>query len=207
VTVTVAGEPCAPLAVTVTCPVYVPGTSEPSAAETCNVCGAVPLVGETVSHEESLLAVNERVPPPVFVTLTEEAEGELPPSVALKLRVVGETDRTGDGVGWATTNVTVIVAGLFWAPEAVTVMWPVYVPAVRLPRVAETCTAWGAVLPEEVAESQDESLLVVKVSVPDPLFVTFTVAGAGLVPLPCVALKLTAAGDTCRIGPLELELP
>jgi hypothetical protein len=37
VTVTTDGEPCAPAAVTVTCPVYVPAVNDPRLAETCNV--------------------------------------------------------------------------------------------------------------------------------------------------------------------------
>jgi hypothetical protein len=92
--------------------VYVPAKRLPSAAEICNVCGAVPLLGATDSHEESLLAVKLRLPPPVFVTLTEEAAGFVPlPCVALNAMLVADTDNAGTGVGAATLNVTVMVDG------------------------------------------------------------------------------------------------
>jgi hypothetical protein len=51
----------------------------------------------TDSHGESLIAVNARVPPPVFVTLTETAAGfvALPREVP-NLRAVCETASVGD---------------------------------------------------------------------------------------------------------------
>jgi hypothetical protein len=73
-----AGEFCAPAAVTVTCPVYVPTVRLPTAAETCNVCGAVPLTGVTESQGESLVAVKVRLPLPEFVTLSEAGPGFAP---------------------------------------------------------------------------------------------------------------------------------
>ena len=39
-----------------------------------------------------------------------------------------------------------------------------------------------------------------KLSVPVPVFVTLTVAGAGFVPLPCVALKVRDVVETDRVG-------
>jgi len=127
--------------------------------------------------------------------------------VASKVRVIGETDNAGVGAGAATTNVTVIVAGLFWAPVAATVMCPVYVPAVRLPTVAEISSVCGAVPLVGVAESQEESLLVVKVNVPAPPFVMLAAAGEGFVALPCVPLKVTEDCETPKIGAVALELP
>jgi hypothetical protein len=68
----------------------------PSVAEICNVCGAVPLPGITESQEESLLAVNGRLPPPVFVILTVDAAGLVPlPCVPMNERVDWEIVRTG----------------------------------------------------------------------------------------------------------------
>ena len=65
-------------------------------AEIWSSCGAVPLVGVTDSHEESLLAVNVRLPPPVLVIFTVDAAGFVPlPCVALKARVDCETERIG----------------------------------------------------------------------------------------------------------------
>ena len=56
-----------------------PTGSAPVAALICNVCGAEPLVGVTVSHGESLAAVKVSVPPPVFETVTGAAAGFAPP--------------------------------------------------------------------------------------------------------------------------------
>lgn len=128
VTVIVAGDPDAPEAVTVTCPVYVPAVKLPTVAETCSVWegGADPLAGETASHDESLLAVNEIVPLPVFETVTLAGTGfVLLPWVPLNAKVVVETESAGGGGGGDTTNVTVITAGEPVAPVAVTVMCPV----------------------------------------------------------------------------------
>jgi hypothetical protein len=53
-------------------------------AITCNVCGALPDVGEAVSHGESLVIVKDSVPKPVLLTLTFPAAGLAPPWTALK---------------------------------------------------------------------------------------------------------------------------
>ena len=100
---------------------------DPSVADTCNVCGAVPLVGLAESQEESLTAVKVSVPPPVFVTFTDVAAGfVLLPCVALNESVVVESDKTGGGApGAATLKVTVTVAGESCTPVAETVIWPV----------------------------------------------------------------------------------
>ena len=90
------GEFCAPAALTVTCPLYVPAVSVPVVTETCSVCGAVPALGVTESHAESLLAVNVRLPVPVFVTLSEDGpEVVLFPWVPLKDNAVGMADNWG----------------------------------------------------------------------------------------------------------------
>jgi hypothetical protein len=62
-------------------------------ADTESACGAVPLAGATLSQVLSLVAVNVRVPPPVFVTFTLPGAGFVPPAVAVKETVWGETDR------------------------------------------------------------------------------------------------------------------
>jgi|SRR5579862_3329191 len=120
---------------------------------------------------------------------------------------VGETDNAGTGVGAATLNVTVMVDGEPWTPVAVTVMCPVYVPAARLPNVAEACSDCGAVPLLGVTESHDESLLALKLRLPPPVFVTFTEDGAGFVPLPCVALNVSVDCETERMGLALLALP
>jgi hypothetical protein len=179
VTVTTDGEPCAPVAVTVTCPEYVPAANDPMLAETCNVWGAVPLAGETLNHAESLAAVKLSVPAPVFATLTLCGEGFGPPCVALMLKPSGDTDKTG---GLATVRVTVTTDGEPCAPPAVTVTCPVYVPAVKDPRLAETCNAWGAVPLAGETLNHPESLAAVKLSVPPPVFVMLTLCAEGFVP-------------------------
>jgi hypothetical protein len=95
-------------------------------AEICNACGAVPLLGVTDSHEESLLAVKVKLPPPIFVTFAVDAAGFVPlDCVAANDKVVGETDNAGAEAGGDTLKVTVMLAGELWAPAAVTVMCPV----------------------------------------------------------------------------------
>ena len=86
----------------------------------------MPLLGVTESHEESLTAVKERVPPPLFVTLTDEAAGFVPlPCVPPNDKVDEDRDKAGTGAGAATLKVTVIVAGEPCAPAAATVTCPV----------------------------------------------------------------------------------
>jgi hypothetical protein len=74
------------------------------------------------------------------------------------------------------------------------------VPAARVPRVAEICNACGALPLAGVTESQDESLLAVKERMPLSVFVTFTVAGAGFVPLPFDALNERVDCEMERTG-------
>ena len=97
-----------------------PAVRDPSVADTCRFCAAVPLVGLTDSQAESLPAVKLSVPVPVFVTVTVAGDGFVPlPCVALNVSVVVETESVG---GAPTLKVTVMVAGEFVAPAAVTVM-------------------------------------------------------------------------------------
>jgi hypothetical protein len=96
VTVTVPGDPIAPIAVTVMCPVLLLGASAPTTAEIVNVCGAAPLAGETISHGESLMAVKLKVPAPLFVTFTIAAGGFVAdPVVPTKDSVITESFRAG----------------------------------------------------------------------------------------------------------------
>ena len=88
------------------------------------------------------------------------------------------------GAGGATINVTLMFAGELWAPDAVTVTLPAYVPAVRLPTMAEICRVCGAVPEVGLTVSQAESLPAEKLSVPEPVLVTFTFAGGGFELLP-----------------------
>jgi hypothetical protein len=94
----------------------------------------------------------------------------------------------------------VIVAGDPVAPEDVTVMCPVYVPAVSEPSVADICKLCGAAPLAGLTPSHAESLVAVKFSVPVPVFVTLTEPGVGFVPLPCVALNVNDVPDSDRTG-------
>ena len=79
---------------------------------------------------------------------------------------------------------TVMVAGEPCAPAAVMVTLPMYVPAVRLPTTTDICRLCGAVPEAGLTVSQVESLPVVKLKLPEPLLVRFTLAGAGFALLP-----------------------
>lgn len=83
----------------------------------------------TESQDESLDVVNERVPLPVLVTERFCNTGFGPPCVPLKVKVVGDTVKTGlEGGGGCTVNVTVTDAGEPCVPADVTVRCPVKVP-------------------------------------------------------------------------------
>ena len=110
-------------------------------------------------------------------------------------------------MGAATLKVTVMLAGEFCAPVEATEMWPVYVPAASAPSAAEICKDCGAVPLAGVTESHDESLVAVKVRVPELLLVRFTLEVVGLVPLPSVALKDKADCERERTGTDVLALP
>ena len=156
--------------------------------------------GDTANHVESLVAVKLSDPDPVLVTFTVIGAGFVVlPCVALKVRLVVESDSVGGG-GTVTVNVTVMTAGDDSAPGAVTVICPVYVLAVNVPSVAEICNVCGAFPPLGNTDNHEESLVAVKLSVPAPVLVTFTFAGAGFAPLPWTALKLTLVVDTDKVG-------
>ncbi len=82
----------------------------------------MPLLGETVSHDEPEDADQLRVPPPLFVMVTACGAGALPPRVYEKAALVVERD--SEGAAALTVSVTEIIAGLFVAPEAETVTIP-----------------------------------------------------------------------------------
>ncbi len=122
VTVTDAGEPWTPRAVTVTCPVYVPAVNAPVAAVTASDCGADPLSGMQLSQGWSVATVKFSDPPPVLVTLTFCDAGLAPACVGAKVIVPGLTLKIGCGGGSEEmVKVTVEVAGEPCAPGAVTV--------------------------------------------------------------------------------------
>jgi hypothetical protein len=102
-TVTVAGDPMTPDAVIIMWPVTVPTGRAPSIALICKVCGAVPLVGVTVSHGESLAAVKVSVPPPIFETVTEAGAGFAPPCTVVKDSEAADRERIGAVGGGVTT--------------------------------------------------------------------------------------------------------
>ena len=64
-------------------------------AEAVTVEGAVPLVGLSVNQVASSLAVQFSVPLPVLVILSVWFAGFAPPTVAVKLRLVGLTPMVG----------------------------------------------------------------------------------------------------------------
>jgi hypothetical protein len=84
----------------------------------------VPFDGVTLSHDASLAAVKLNVPVPVLLMLSDEGAGLDPPTTALKVKAVGETDRMGTGCG-LTVRVTVTTLGEPCAAVAVIVTCPV----------------------------------------------------------------------------------
>lgn len=95
VTVTVCGDPVAPEAEIVRCPVYVPVVSPEMLHDATTVPAPVPLVGLPLSHDSSEETVQLRVPPFPFVTETFWLAGLELNSGAVKLRVVGVTSNIG----------------------------------------------------------------------------------------------------------------
>lgn len=71
-----------------------PAESEELLIETERLEGAVPLVGLRISQFCEALAVQLRVPGPLLLMATFCA-GATPPTVVLKARLVGETDKMG----------------------------------------------------------------------------------------------------------------
>jgi hypothetical protein len=57
--------------------------------------GAVPLLGGTESQFESLDAVKLRLPMPVLFMVSGAGGGLGPPATAVKMRLAGDTDKTG----------------------------------------------------------------------------------------------------------------
>ena len=154
---------------------------------TVSVAGAVALAGVTASHAASSDAVTSSVPPPVLVTATVLAAGLVPPAVAVKARVVGETDSAG-GVGGLTVSVTVIVFGEPVAPVAVTVTSVVYVPA-----ASPVIDGVTVIVPAFVPLAGDTLSHValsdaVQSIVPPPVLLTASVLAAGSEP-PAVAVN------------------
>src|ERR1700674_453636 len=95
-TVIVPGDPCAPIAVTVTCPVYVPAVKFPRIAVIVIMPGAVPFAGTTVSQGESLPVEKFSAPPPEFVAFTICGAGSFAiPNTPLKESIVCDKDRVG----------------------------------------------------------------------------------------------------------------
>jgi len=76
----------------------VPAVKLPTAAETCKTLGIEPLVGDTVSQEESEEAVNAGVPVPVVVTLRLAGAGFAPPCGAVKVIDDGDTTSVFEAV-------------------------------------------------------------------------------------------------------------
>ena len=118
VTGTSLGDPVAPVAVTLTLPVYVPAARPLTSADTVRSRGAVPDAGVTDSHGASSEAVKESVPPPLLATLSVLDAGLVPPAVAEKDRLAGVTESAGAA---ATVSVTGICFGEPVVPVEVTV--------------------------------------------------------------------------------------
>ena len=111
-----------------------PAASPETFTETVSVEGVEPLVGETDNQFPPELVAADAAKftfGPVAVRVNCWFAGLEPPACALKV--------SGDGAGMVVTlKVTFTVRGLFVAPEAVSVIVPVFTPAVAL--VGSACT-------------------------------------------------------------------
>src|SRR5213594_628050 len=123
VTVICAGLPVAPADVTVTWPVWVPVASPAGLSVTVIEAAPVPLLGAALSHVVSVDVLQDRTPPPGFVTLSVRILEPLP-CWALSRTDVGVTDSTGCRM----LNVTRTLALSFASVELITTV-SVSVPA------------------------------------------------------------------------------
>ena len=97
------------------------------------------------------------VPPPVLVTDTNCDPGLEPPACALNVTLVGDNPIAGAGGAAVTVNVTLTVWGLLPATPEVTDTVAVYVPAARLPVVADNINNAGAVVPPRLATNHPDA--------------------------------------------------
>ena len=119
------------------------------------------------------------------------------PWVALKLRLAGLTVNVG--VGAATVNVTGIDWGVLLAPDPVTVIEVVYVPAASPEMLAVAVNEFGAVPERGESKSQELVELTLQLKVPVPELLIVTVCEVGLLP-PCVAEKARLVGLRLIVG-------
>ena len=190
VTGMVRGLLVAPVPVTVIVALYVPVLSPLLLTETVSVEGAVPLLGLRESQEAFSEADHDNVPPPVFVMDTVFDDGFEPYLVAEKLREVGLRPIVGAVV---MVKVTGMVLGLLVAPEALTVIVPVYVPTARPEILTDAASVEGAVPLLGLRESHEASSEADHARVPPPVLVMETFCEDGL-ELPCTAVKLNEVG-------------
>lgn len=199
VTGTVCGVFAAPLAVIVIVALYVP--ADIPAVLTLTVMGSVSVVVVpdavfNVNQDALWLAVQARVPPPGFVTLTVCAAGLAAPWVAVNERLVGLSLIVGAAL---TVRVTGTVCGVLVAPVAEIVMVPLYVPAAR-PLMFTLAATDPLPVPEVGLRLNQFTLsLTVQLSVPEPEFVMLTFWLAGFAP-PCVAVKVKLEGLRLIVG-------
>jgi hypothetical protein len=158
VTVTVCGLFVATLDKTGTVAVNVPAGRLARAAVRVNAAGAIVALRVALSHPAGcpipyVIAPTARplsVPPPPLNTLSVWAAGFAPPSAPKNMRLGCRRLMNGNAV---TVNVTDTACGLFVAPLPVTYTVAVYVPAARLPVVAVSVNAAGAVVALKLALS------------------------------------------------------
>ena len=199
VTGTVRGEPCAPVAATVTLPVYVPAARPAMLADTFTVPAPVPLAGAAWSHGWSVAAVHVSVPPPLLETASGCAAGLAPPAVAENDRLAGDTCRVGPAGGGCTVRVTSICFGEPSAPGAVTVTVPVCVPGARPAIRGATPIVPGDAPLVGDSWSHGTLALAVQFSACAPSWLTARSRGAGSAP-PDVAVNDSVPGVTASVG-------
>ena len=170
-----------PVAVIVMMPVCVPTVSDPMVGLMVTVPLPVPEAGESVSQVTLSLAVQLRVPPPVFLMLSVWAAGLPPPCWAVNDMLVVLAPMAG-GAGAAVT-VKVTGTEALDAPVALIVMMPVWVPTVSDP-VGRMVTVPLPVPEAGLRVNHAAFVVAFQFNVPPPLLMMVRICAGGAA-LPC----------------------
>jgi hypothetical protein len=146
---------------------YVPAVRPPVLTDRVLSPAPVPLAGLNVSQAASSDAVHVRVPPPVFEMPSVWFAGFAAPCCPENVNDVADSPIAG---GTVTVRVTLAVVGLLDAPAAVSVIAPLYVPALRPLVFTDSVIAPAPVPLAGVSVSHPASSEAFQLSVPPPVF-------------------------------------
>jgi hypothetical protein len=167
-----------------------------------------PMVSQLPPEVVEGAALNVTADPLLVVTMTNCAEGALPPAVAVKVRpaelrlsVGGVVD---GGIGVVPLRVTGTDMGLFEAPVEANETLPVYIPAARPVATMPTVAVSGVLPPGGITVSQlalgvVDSLVVTAIG--DPPLVTETACVGGSAPFTVNVSEVGAAASVVGLEP------